>query len=73
MYIAYIYDVDTSTIVAQIDSILDLEIQKKINDVSTCSFGIYQNDPYCKREILKKYRRVRINKLIGNSETNMFD
>ena len=72
MYIAYIYDLENN-IIAQIDSILDLEITQKINDVSTASFGLYHTNEYCKRQYLKEYRRVRINKVVGNTEKNMFD
>lgn len=72
MYIAYIYDL-SNNLVAQIDSILDLEILQKINDVSTASFGLYHTNEYCKREFLKEYRRVRINKLFDGVEKNMFD
>lgn len=72
MYIAYIYDL-SNNVFAQIENILDLEITKKINDVSTASFGVYQDDPYCKREFLKEYRRVKINMLVWNEEKTMFD
>lgn len=72
MYIAYIYDKDNN-IIAQIEQILDLEITKKLNDVSTCSFGIYQTDPYCKRQYFKKYSRVKINKLFDTIEKTLFD
>lgn len=72
MYIAYIYDL-SNNLVAQIDSILDLEITQKINDISTASFGLYHTNEYCKRQYLKEYRRVRINKIVENGEKNMFD
>lgn len=71
-YIAYIYDKDNN-VIAQIEEILDIEITKKLNDVSTASFGLYQSDPYCTRNYLKEYRRCKINLQTWNIEQTMFD
>lgn len=72
MFIAYIYDL-SDTLIAQVDEILDFETTKKINDVSTASFGLFHTNPYCTREYLKEYRRVKINMLVDNTEKTMFD
>lgn len=72
MYIAYIYD-KTNTVIAQVEEILDFECTKKINAVSTWSFGLYHTNPYCKREFLKKYVRVKVNIINGNIEKTIFD
>ena len=72
MYIAYIYDT-TNTVIAQIEEILDFETKHKINGISTGSFWLFHTNPYCKRDILKKYRRVRVNMIVWNTESNLFD
>lgn len=72
MYIAYLYDVNWD-LIAQIENILDLDVSKQLNDVSKASFGLYHNDPYCKREYLKEYRRVRITMIVDNIEKEIFD
>jgi len=37
MFIAYIYD-KNNDIIAQVEDILDMNIQNKLNDISTASF-----------------------------------
>lgn len=72
MFIAYIYDL-SNTLIAQVDDVLDFETTKKINDVSTASFALFHTNPYCNRQYLKEYRRVKINMLVDNTEKTMFD
>jgi len=72
MFIAYIYDKDNN-LIAQVDEILDINIQRKLNDVSTASFSLYQTNPYCTRDFLKEYRRIKINLNENNEEKTMFD
>lgn len=72
MYIAYIYDL-SNNIIAQVDWLINLSITTSLNDVSTASFSLYHTNEYCTRSILKKYRRVKINKQVGNVESTMFD
>lgn len=72
MYIAYIYN-QSGAIIAQVEEILDIEIQKKLNDISTASFALYQSNDYCKRDFLKEYRRVKLTQQIWNIEKTMFD
>lgn len=72
MYKIYIYDL-TNTVIAQIDEVLDVEVSKKINDVSTASFGVYHTNEFCKRDILKEYRRCKINLQDWNIEKTLFD
>ena len=72
MFIAYIYNQDND-VVAQVEELLDIEIQQKLNDISTASFALYQTNEYCKREFLREYRRVKINQQSWNTELTMFD
>lgn len=72
MYIAYIYDKDNN-LIAQVEEILDININNKLNDVSRASFGLYHTNPYCTRDYLKEYRRVKINLNKDNEEKTMFD
>lgn len=72
MFIAYIYDLDNN-VIAQVEEILDVGIQKKLNDVSTASFSLYQTNTYCTRDYLKEYRRVKINFNESWVEKTMFD
>jgi len=72
MFIAYIYDLDNN-VFAQVEDILDLNIQDKINDISKASFGLYQSNPYCTRTYLKEYRRVKICLNENWEEKTMFD
>ena len=71
MYIAYIYDWDN--IIAQVDTILDFQVEQKLNDTHTASFTVHHTNPYCKKEYLEKYRRVKIKKLINWEEKTFFD
>lgn len=72
MFIAYIYDINNN-VIAQIDEVLDFETTRKINDVSTASFGLFHTSPYCSRAYIKEYRRVKINMVLDNTEKTMFD
>lgn len=72
MFIAYIYDINNE-VIAQVEEVLDVDIQKKLNDVWTASFSLYHTNEYCKRQYLKEYRRVVINKKEWNTEKSMFD
>lgn len=72
MFIAYIYDLNND-VFAQVEGVLDISIQDKINDVSKASFGLYHTNPYCTREYLKEYRRVKIALNENWSEKIIFD
>lgn len=72
MFIVYLYDL-SGNVIAQIDEVLDLDITRKINDVSTASFGLFHTNPYCSRSYIKEYRRVKITMVAENTEKTMFD
>jgi len=71
-YIAYFYDINNN-VVAQVEDILDLQVESILNDVSSASFALFNTNPYCKREFIKSYRRVKINLSSDNSEDTLFD
>jgi len=59
-YIAYIYDKQGKNI-AQIFDIFNINLQEKLNDISTLNFSLYHDNRYSKRKILSEYNRVKIN------------
>lgn len=72
MFIVYIYN-QSNQVVAQLEDILDLDVQLKLNDISTASFAIYHTSEYCKRQFVKQYRRVKITVNEDGAEKTLFD
>lgn len=72
MYIAYIYNLN-GDLIAQVEDILDLRIQDKLNGVWTASFSLYHTNAYCNRTFIKKYRRVKLVINKPGEEKTMFD
>ncbi|MCT4617532.1 MAG: hypothetical protein N4A38_04985 [Candidatus Gracilibacteria bacterium] len=66
-YIAYIYDKNGKNI-AQIFDIFNINLQEKLNDISTLSFSLYHDNRYSKREFLSEYNRVKINILLPKGQ-----
>lgn len=70
MYNIYIYD-KNENIITQIPEITKLEINLKINDISSANFDI--ENKYISYNSLKEFNIVKINKIVSNSiEKEMF-
>jgi len=59
MYIIYLYN-SSNEVIAQVEEILDLNINLKLNNIWSGSFWLYHNSQYCKREYLKKFKKIKI-------------
>jgi len=71
MYIAYLKD-KNDEIIWQIFDLNNLEVDVLINNISKCSFSIFHNNPYAKKNYLKEFQKVVIKKQSQNTEKVVF-
>lgn len=72
MYIVYFYD-KSGACIWQAQNIFNLNIEKNLNDISTCSFSMHYNNPYCNRDYINNYRKIKIKMLLDDWEKTMFE